>query len=41
MSLDRYLPVNDAQLRPTPAAIVALLVRNIIVSHDPLYVLSG
>ena len=29
MSLDRYLPVNDAQLRPTPAAIVALLALNL------------
>lgn len=38
--LERYLPADDARLRLAPATVVALLVRNIVVSHEPLYALS-
>ena len=38
--LDRYLPVDDARLRLAPATVATLLVRNIMVSHEPLYALN-
>ncbi len=38
--LERYVPSDDARLRLAPATVVALLVRNIVVSHEPLYALS-
>jgi transposase len=38
--LDRYLPADDARLRLAPATVVTLLVRNIELSHEPLYALS-
>ena len=38
--LESYLPADDPRLRLAPASVIALLVRNIIVSHEPLYALS-
>ena len=38
--LGRYLPADDARLRLAPATVVELVVRNIVVSHEPLYALS-
>ena len=38
--LGRYLPVDDARMRLEPATVIALLVRNIVVSHEPLYALA-
>jgi len=38
--LDHYLPAADVRLRLAPATVVTLLVRNIVLSHEPLYALS-
>ena len=38
--LERYVPGDDARLRLTPATVVALLLRNSLVSHEPLYALA-
>ncbi len=38
--LDSYVPADDARLRLAPATGVTLRVRNIIVSHEPLYARS-
>jgi len=38
--LGRYLPVDDARLRVAPATMIALVVRNIVLSHEPLYALN-
>ena len=38
--LGRHLPVDDARLRVAPATMIALVVRNIVLSHEPLYALS-
>ena len=38
--LDRYLPANDARLRLAPAAVIAVLVRNIVAGHRPVYALG-
>ena len=38
--LDRYLPRDDARLRLAPAAVIGVVVRNIVVRHRPVYALS-
>lgn len=34
--LTRHLPHDDARLRLAPAAVIGVVVRNIIVSHRPV-----
>jgi Domain of unknown function (DUF4277) len=38
--LATYLPADDARLRLTPAAVIALVVRNIVAGHRPVYALG-
>ena len=38
--LRKYLPADDARLRLAPAAVVAVLVRNIVAGHRPVYALG-
>ncbi len=38
--LARYLPADDARLRLDPAVVIGLLVRNIVISHRPVYALG-
>ena len=38
--LDTYLPTDDARLRLAPAAVIAVLVRNIVAGHQPVYALG-
>lgn len=38
--LERHLPHDDARLRLAPATVIALVVRNLIVAHQPVYALS-
>src|SRR5665811_630866 len=38
--LRTYLPPGDARLRLTPAAVVEVVVRNLVVGHRPLYALG-
>src|SRR5680860_1235453 len=38
--LATYLPANDTRLRLTPAAVIAVLVRNIVAGHRPVYALG-
>jgi transposase len=38
--LDRHLPVDDARLRLAPAVVIGLVVRNLIVAHQPVYALG-
>ncbi len=38
--LDTYLPTDDARLRLTPATVIAVLVRNIVAGHQPVYALG-
>src|SRR5680860_1731197 len=38
--LATYLPANDARLRLAPAAVIAVLVRNIVAGHRPVYALG-
>ncbi len=38
--LDASLPAGDARLRLAPAAVVAVLVRNIVAGHRPVYALG-
>jgi hypothetical protein len=38
--LERYVPVTDTRLRLAPARVIELVVRNILLSHEPLYALS-
>jgi len=38
--LRTYLPADDARLRLTPATVVAVLVRNIVAGHRPVYALG-
>jgi hypothetical protein len=35
--LERHLPHDDARLRLAPAAVIGLVVRNLVCSHRPLY----
>ena len=38
--LERHLPRDDARLRLAPAAVIGVVVRNLIVSHQPVYALG-
>jgi transposase len=38
--LDRFLPHHDARLRLAPAAVIGVVLRNIIVGHRPVYALG-
>lgn len=38
--LDAHLPHDDARLRLAPGAVIGLVVRNLIISHQPLYALA-
>jgi transposase len=38
--LRNYLPHGDARLRLTPAAVVEVVVRNLVVGHRPVYALG-
>lgn len=38
--LDRYLPCDDARLRLAPAAVIGVVIRNLMVAHQPLYALG-
>ena len=38
--LGTYLPHNDARLRLAPASVIAVLVRNIMTGHRPVYALG-
>lgn len=38
--LGRYLPHDDARLRLAPAAVIGVVVRNIVVRHRPVYALG-
>jgi len=38
--LRAYLPHDDARLRLAPAAVIAVVVRNIVAGHRPLYALG-
>ena len=38
--LQTYLPQDDARLRLAPAAVIAVVVRNIVVGHRPVYALG-
>jgi transposase len=39
-ALEAYLPADDARLRLAPADVVAVLVRNIVAGHRPVYALG-
>ncbi|MGH2651352.1 MAG: IS1634 family transposase, partial [Actinomycetota bacterium] len=38
--LDRHLPNDDARLRLDPATVIGVVVRNLMVSHRPVYALG-
>lgn len=38
--LERHLPHDDARLRLAPAVVIGLVLRNLIVSHQPVYALG-
>jgi transposase len=38
--LETYLPNDDARLRLAPAAVIAVVVRNIVAGHRPVYALG-
>ena len=38
--LDRYLPHEDPRLRLAPAAVIGVVVRNLVVAHRPVYALG-
>jgi transposase len=38
--LDQHLPHDDARLRLAPATVIGLVVRNLIVAHQPVYALG-
>jgi len=38
--LERHLPDNDARLRLAPAVVIGAVVRNIVVSHRPVYAIG-
>ena len=38
--LRTYLPADDARLRLAPAAVITVLVRNIVAGHRPVYALG-
>jgi transposase len=39
-ALDRHVPADDRRLRLAPAAALGVLVRNLVVSHRPLYAVA-
>ncbi|MGV1010797.1 MAG: DUF4277 domain-containing protein, partial [Dermatophilaceae bacterium] len=39
-TLDIHLPHDDARLRLAPAAVIAVVVRNIVAGHRPVYALA-
>lgn len=39
-SLERYLPHDDARLRLPPAAVLGVLVRNLVTHREPVYALG-
>lgn len=38
--LGTYLPADDVRLRLAPSAVIAVLVRNIVAGHRPVYALG-
>src|SRR5665647_667133 len=38
--LQTYLPNDDARLRLTPAAVIEVVVRNLVAGHRPVYALG-
>ena len=38
--LARYLPHDDARLRLAPAAVIGVVVRNLLLAHRPVYALG-
>jgi len=38
--LDRFVPHDDARLRLAPAAVIGVVLRNIVVDHRPVYALG-
>ena len=38
--LQAYLPADDPRLRLAPAAVIAVVVRNIVAGHRPVYALG-
>jgi len=38
--LEHHLPRDDARLRLAPAAVIGMVVRNLVVSHQPVYALA-
>jgi hypothetical protein len=38
--LERHAPANDRRLRLAPAAALGVVVRNLIVDHEPVYALG-
>jgi transposase len=38
--VDRFVPADDARLRLSPGAVIGVVVRNIMVSHRPVYALA-
>ena len=38
--LERYLPRDDPRLRLAPAAVIGVVVRNLLVAHRPVYALG-
>jgi uncharacterized protein DUF4277 len=39
--VDRYVPCDDARLKVTPAQVVGVLVRNLLLGHRPGYAVGG
>jgi transposase len=39
-ALDRHVPADDRRLRLAPAAALGVVVRNLVVDHEPLYALG-
>ena len=39
-ALERHVPATDARLRLAPAAALGVVVRNLIVAHQPVYALG-
>ena len=38
--LERFVPANDRRLRLAPAAALGVVVRNLLVDHEPVYTLG-
>jgi hypothetical protein len=39
-SLDRFVPHDDARLRLAPAAVLGVVVRNLVTHREPVYAIS-